>query len=215
MKLMSILSIFLIVCISFAAVAEEKTEAEKKITVEKKDTAKEKEAVEKETKEKPKVEHKMLGISVKDMEPAILFMKKVKGSYDKHESVIPEVYSQLARLGIQPAGPVMGIYYDNPQQVAEEKLHWAIALPVKEKTEQSLPTGYVFEEKEAYKAATATIKGPYGDLSKFYVDLYDWIAEQGYMPAGPPMESWLGDPTSTPPSELKTELIVPITKPNM
>ncbi len=60
--------------------------------------------------------------------------------------------------------------------------------------------------------ASAIVKGPWGqDSTTRWPTLFKGIIEQGYAPAGPPMESWSGDDAKL--DAHLTEMRIAVTRP--
>jgi AraC family transcriptional regulator len=60
-------------------------------------------------------------------------------------------------------------------------------------------------------AATTTHLGPYDRLSETHAAIQEWIDDQDLVPAGPPWECYVTDPTHVPdPADWKTEVFWPL-----
>lgn len=154
----------------------------------------------------------MTAIVVKSIDSMVVFKKQVKGSLDQTQTIITQVLQEAKNLQLQVIGPPLGFYENSPAEVKPADLNWAIAMPIKEKTEVQLPEGYEFEVMASFEAAVTTVTGPYSEMGKAYSLIYKWIGENKYVPNGPTMERWLNDPASTPPEQLQSEIIIPVTR---
>jgi len=63
---------------------------------------------------------------------------------------------------------------------------------------------------EPMTVASLSMKGPYTQISEAFSKLYGWIAEKGYVPAGPPLGVYFNAPGQVPDSELLWEVRSPI-----
>ena len=148
-------------------------------------------------------------IQVKEFSDMRVAFLSRTGSYDQIPEAMGSLMSWIFNRGIQPSGPPMGIYYNSPESVSPDELRWDVAIPVPEDIEgedeiavRVLPGG---------KVATALHKGPYEQVGLVYGEIFDFIAQEGLRPAGPPMEVYLNDPGQVAPEEISTEVWVPVT----
>ena len=113
----------------------------------------------------------------------------------------------------QLTGPdtrMIGVYYDDPGSVAEEALRSQAAMTI---PDDFTPDGEVeLVELPGGRAAVIRHTGPYAELERAYSWLYgDWLPTSGETPADtPPYEDYLNDPREVQPSELVTEIIIPL-----
>lgn len=66
------------------------------------------------------------------------------------------------------------------------------------------------KKREPKVVASVSMKGPYTQIGEAFGKLYSWIAEQGYIPAVPPVGVFHNDPKQVPATELLWELRCPI-----
>ncbi len=72
------------------------------------------------------------------------------------------------------------------------------------------PIQVTVKETEPMLAAFIAMKGPYGQMSDGFGKLYGWIAEKGYVPAGPPSGLFFNAPGQVPEDQLLWEIRSPI-----
>jgi len=101
-----------------------------------------------------------------------------------------------------------GLYYDDPESVDQAELRSKACATI---PEGAVLTGDDAPEKltiPAGRYATLLFKGSYAELEKPYNWLFgEWLPKSGYEAADfPPMEEYLNDPKTTPPSELLTRI---------
>ncbi len=126
---------------------------------------------------------------------------------------LPEVLGQwygaiagyLVELGEQPAGAPFVAYYNMDMQDLEVGIGFPVArsLPGKD---QILPG-----EISGGSYATCLYTGPCSELGTAYDALNQWMADKGYTPSGLVYEIYLNDSAQTPPQELKTLILYPLT----
>jgi hypothetical protein len=108
----------------------------------------------------------------------------MKGSYLQAPAALQTVESGLRRLGVTPLGPPMGRF--------ESEQQWEVGYPVPSGTRVEAPAHLISIPGEL--VASVVVNGPWGkDPDARWTAFLKSIVEQGYIPAGPPMESWSGD----------------------
>ena len=125
------------------------------------------------------------------------------------QEAIPRGFQKLfAWLGVrnlQPLGPSLGIFHDDPTKVPVEKLRSELCVPVAPEAQGS---GDVqVKELAEFEAATIVYQGE-ANIMPAYNEVYDWLHAQGYRDAGPVYEMYL----SMPGEELRAQVYVPIVK---
>jgi len=125
------------------------------------------------------------------------------------EEAIPRGFQKLfAWLGaqnLQPLGPSLGIFPDDPAKVPAEKLRSELCVPV---APQAQGSGEIqVKELAGFEAATIVYQGE-ANIGPAYNQLYEWLHAQGYRDAGALYEMYL----SMPGEELRAEVYVPIVK---
>jgi AraC family transcriptional regulator len=119
--------------------------------------------------------------------------------------------AMFSSRGLWPSAQGMaGVYYDDPNAVAEADLrsHAGIIVGADFEMPDDMENLAVTEGK----VAVMTFKGPYSGLKAGYDYLYGvWLPESGEEPRdAPAMEIYLNDPTDTAPEELLTEVCLPL-----
>jgi effector-binding domain-containing protein len=121
-----------------------------------------------------------------------------------------ELFGYLGRLGLGPAGPPIGIYYD--EEFREGAIDAEIAAPVV----GSVPEGGRIKVRElpgVDQAASIIHEGGYEDIGGTYGQLLKWIDANGYRIAGPIREVYVqGAEPGRDPSEYVTEVQLPVEK---
>ncbi|MBE1285601.1 MAG: helix-turn-helix domain-containing protein [Rhodobacteraceae bacterium] len=106
-------------------------------------------------------------------------------------------------------GPMLAIYYDNPEEVAEAHLR-SFAGGVFHGDD--VPQGMEEHTLPGGKTAVLTYKGPYSGIAAAYHTLYgNWLPQSGEEPAEQPcFEIYLNNPREVAPEDLLTEICMPL-----
>jgi DNA gyrase inhibitor GyrI len=115
------------------------------------------------------------------------------------------LFAWLDANNIQPVGPSMAIFYDDPAKVTSENLRSEECVPVASDVQGSDEV----RTKEIGDMPVATIiyQGEQ-NIQRAYNEVYDWLHAQGYRDVAAPIETYL----SRLDEELRAELAVPIEK---
>jgi len=150
-------------------------------------------------------------ISVQQVEPFVYVCLEQKGPFDKMEETIGRLLQEMQAQNIVPAGAMIGIYANSPSQVKPEDLQWEMGFPV---TEQSFVQPPLQKKEWNFSlVAVGMHQGPYEKTGETIQKIMDWIAANGYLPAGPVLERYLDmNPDELKPEQLKTEIWIPCQK---
>lgn len=125
---------------------------------------------------------------------------------------LPRIAAQVHELGGAMAGPPYARYHEmDGQQVRLE-----IGVPVHAPVAGIRPLSEADEVEVAQSelpggpAAVLTHVGPYDELRHSWASLDELLAAAGLRPTGPAWESYIDDPETTPPEQLRTEIILPL-----
>ncbi|MEZ5830266.1 MAG: AraC family transcriptional regulator [Dongiaceae bacterium] len=134
-----------------------------------------------------------------------------RGSYMEIGRAFEKLFGALAARNLMGPGVRMfGIYYDDPDSVAEADLRSRAAIvgstpiPVEPPLEAAAIAGGDY--------AVVRHKGPYADMRSAYQWLYGtWLPQSGREPADAPcIEEYLNSPRDTPPTELLADIYLPL-----
>ena len=105
---------------------------------------------------------------------------------------------------------MVAIFYDDPTAVAEDKLRSRAAIVSTDGGEAAAPLQSLVVKAGEY--AVLRHKGPYADMRAAYLWLFGtWLPQSGREAADAPvMEEYLNNPHDTAPSELLTDLFLPL-----
>lgn len=150
--------------------------------------------------------------SIKQADPMSVAYINMHGPYQQIPLAMGMVYGWIGRKGLQPVGMPMGVYLTSPETVPEAEAVWEVWAPVGGDVEEAEPddAGIGIKHIPAMTIASVVHKGPYESIAPTYDALAAWVAEQGYLMAGPPREAYLNDPGEVTPEEALTEVMFPV-----
>lgn len=137
-----------------------------------------------------------------------------KGDYMLIGQKFEEMGAIISARGLWPhCGPVLGVYFDDPDAVDQADLRSFAGV---EWHGDEVPDGFEVAEIPAGRVAVMTFKGPYASLKSGYEALYgNWLPNSGETPANSPcFEVYLNDPRQTAPEELLTDICLPLAGPS-
>jgi AraC family transcriptional regulator len=134
-----------------------------------------------------------------------------KGDYNEISTTFGRLVTVLGAQGlVGPDTRTFGIYYDDPSITPVEALRSEACVSV---PDEWAPDGDLQRsEIRGGRYAVVTHIGPYAELGRAYTWLYGtWLAQSGEEAADAPcVEAYLNDARLVPPSELKTEIWLPL-----
>jgi len=151
------------------------------------------------------------GITVQQVEAFSYVCLPEKGSFDKIQEAIGSLIQEMQAQNIVPAGALMGIYFNSPEQVKPEDLQWEIGFPV---TSQSLIQPPLERKEWNFTQVVVSLhQGSYEKAGETIQKMMEWMEANGYAPVGPFLERYLDmNPEELKPEELKTEIWIPCQK---
>jgi len=155
---------------------------------------------------------KEVEISVKRVESLTVAYASHKGPYEAIPEILQKVMGWIQEEKLQMAGPPMGVYYNDPEEVAPEDLLWEVQWPIVPKEAKEGKDEVKVKTTEPMEVAFTIHRGPYEQVGPTFNRLIKWIEENGYQIGGPAREIWLNDPNFVPPESLKTEIQFPVVK---
>jgi effector-binding domain-containing protein len=148
-------------------------------------------------------------VKIEKIEPFAYFCLKQKGSFSNIQEVIQRLMLESQSQNVLPSGPLMGVYYGNPEQVKPEQMEWEMGFPVTPHALIQPP----LERKEwnFTQVAVALHKGSYEKTGETIAKIMEWMEANGYVADGPIVERYLDmDPEGIKPEDLKTEIWIPV-----
>jgi len=130
------------------------------------------------------------------------------GPYADAGKAVTELMGMAQKQKLEQAGPMFGMYYDNPTQVKPESTKYEVCIPVKAGTKvmADKKTGFSVKKTAPMQVATTDYMGPYDQVTPVYGKLYKWIADNKYEAAGPMIEWYLSDPSKVKPESLQAKV---------
>jgi len=153
----------------------------------------------------------MYSVEIRSIPSETLGGIRHKGPYMGISKKFEQLVGYLAvnRL-FSKCGAMKGLYCSDPTSVPEDELDSIAGIVV----EEDFPFDDMVERFETRGGdyAVLTHKGPYSELASAYQWLYGaWITSSGREPDdAPAMEIYLNNPRETPPSDLLTEICMPL-----
>ncbi|HKQ30815.1 MAG TPA: AraC family transcriptional regulator [Burkholderiales bacterium] len=153
----------------------------------------------------------MYDVAIKTVSPMKAIIVEHIGSYMEIGKAFDTLYGWLgARNLINAEMRSIGIYYDDPTAVPEERLRSCAAIVAQE--EFAIETPLRHAEIPAGTYAVLRHKGAYADMRAAYQWLYgEWLVQSGREAADAPVfEEYLNNPRDTAPTELLTDIYLPL-----
>lgn len=146
---------------------------------------------------------------IADLPPQLAVIEPHLGSYINVGQAFERLFSKLGSRGlVGPGTRMIGLYYDDPGSIDEEKLRSKAGAILS----GNLPDDMPAETLRGGGYAVLRHKGPYSDLPKAYDWLFGtWLPQSGRDAADAPViEEYLNNPREVVPAELLTEIFVPL-----
>lgn len=138
---------------------------------------------------------------------------EMTGSYDQHEAAFTKLFEEAMNQGIYGGMP-FGIYWNSPANTPVEQLKWDVGFVLSPGTAPKPPL--TIKKWDFTTTASLKYRGVFGgtEMDKEYGRLFQWIADNGYVAAGPMMEVFLSAPSPDESGQLygAVEIIVPVRK---
>jgi AraC family transcriptional regulator len=108
-----------------------------------------------------------------------------------------------------PGARMMGIYHDDPQDVAAARLRSDAGVSLADGA--ALPDGLTEQRVESGRFARGRHRGSYANLPAAWAELKRELTAAGHRRRpGPSLEVYLNTPADTPEADLVTEIYIPI-----
>ncbi len=154
-----------------------------------------------------------MNAQITTIEPIRTVMLRHTGSYDGLGPVFEKLWGWVESHNI-PAERWIGIYWDNPDEVPTEKLRSAacVEIPADYQVTDSGGLSLILDEIKGGEYAITSFTGPYEKLEQIWSDLTSFCENtvRREISQNPAFEVYVNDPSDTPPSQLITELYLPL-----
>lgn len=123
---------------------------------------------------------------------------------------LAELYSKVEATGLHPAGPPSVTYLD--PMLPGHPMNVDIGVPIVPGTGHvDLDEGVRLVGRHSRPTARTVHHGDYAGINAAYQALEEWLLGHGYRSAGPPIETYLVGPNTTPdPAGYRTEVSIPV-----
>lgn len=158
-------------------------------------------------------DNRMSDVTLTRIEDFHILAKHHQGSYMNIGNAFEKIYGFLGAKGLlDPSKRTVGIYFNDPNIVPEPDLRSAAAVEFEQVLDIELAEGFEWLQIQGGEYAVLRYTGPYADMSSAYNYLYGvWLPESGREPADAPcFEHYLNNPRETAPSELITDIYLPL-----
>lgn len=154
----------------------------------------------------------MPDVSIRHIAPAQLAVIPHQGSYMEIGRAFEMLFGTLGARGLlQPGLCMKGVFYSDPTSVPEAELRSAAAIVL---PDDNFPVAAPLQRAELRGGDYAVLrhKGPYSDMRPAYDWLYgEWLLQSGREAADAPcFEDYLNNPREVPPTELLTDICLPL-----
>ena len=155
-------------------------------------------------------------IELSEIAPFSYAAVEMTGSYTQHPDAFMKLYSAAAQQGISMTTAPFGIYWNSPNDTAEEELKWEIGVPVPDDKELAAPV--VLKKWEHTTVIQRDFEGAIDgeELQAVFFAMHEWIEANGYEMAGPMLERFLNTPSADEKGEWigKMQIVFPVQKKN-
>lgn len=141
-----------------------------------------------------------IGAEIVIPEPMLLVFTEHTGSYAQIGPATEAFFAELAAQGIEPAGPLMHVFLNDPAETPEEGLVWHVAVPIEGEREVAEPL-MLRGVPERIVARTAFV-GPPEAIGETYHALAEYAMRRGYLPVGPAIATYPPHPEEPMPEEM-------------
>ncbi len=143
---------------------------------------------------KPDTTKKAVAVQLTTVEPFDYCAVEMTGDFMKHGEAFETMYSEVSAQGLQIKDAPFGVYYNSPDQVPMEQLKWEVGQVMDVKMELKAPL--TLKRWEFTTLVSAEYNGPFNspEMGNVYQAIFSYIGQNGYVPAGPMMETFLNMP---------------------
>jgi AraC family transcriptional regulator len=155
----------------------------------------------------------MMDINLKQVESFDVLAMSHTGSYMNIGNAFEKLFGWLGVRGlIGPELRSVGIYYSDPDAVAESELQSAACVALPKMNDIELDKSIERKILAGGEYAVLRHKGPYSNMRSAYQWLYgEWLANSGREVADQPaFEDYLNNPREVAPTELLTDIYMPL-----
>lgn len=162
-------------------------------------------------KEKKTMSTATYEVKILNLEPKRVIGLRHVGPYEDVGPTFTKLFEWAGSKGLMgPETKVLGVSHDDPNVTESSKIRFDACITIAKDVQAD--DSFVKQTLEGGKYAVLTHKGPYTELAPTYDWLFSvWLGDsKESLRDLPPFEIYLGDPETTPPQELLTEIYLPL-----
>lgn len=155
----------------------------------------------------------MLNMEIKELPAIRVATVRHVGPFEGLKPAFEKICGWGATAGVfGPDTLIIGMFHDDPRTTPAAELRSDAGVTVADSVTPDADSGVVIGEMAAGTYAVGVMKGPYEGLKAAYDWIYStWASESGQTLApATSYEIYLNDPTSVDPSEILTEIRIPL-----
>jgi effector-binding domain-containing protein len=127
---------------------------------------------------------------------------------DKLGQIMGQLFGEIMGA-VQPTGVAQaGMPFARYHEMKSDEVDVECGIPLSAAIETS--GRVVATELSGGRVATVTHVGPYDQLGTTWQSIMGWVKSEGLTQTGAPWEEYVDDPTKVDPSQLRTEIYVPV-----
>ncbi len=158
-------------------------------------------------------------VTIKEVEPFSYACMGHNGPFSEIPDVVNQLMEAFQQLNVVPAGPMMAIFFNEPELVKPAEIYYEVGFPISEETDVSYPESVETDNRPILhkkqwtfsRVATCVHTGSYETTQETISAMMTWIKDNGYKAAGPVVERYTDVDAATGNLEnLKTEIWIPI-----
>ncbi len=154
-----------------------------------------------------------MDIQIVSLDSIPIVMIQHRGPYEEVGAVFEQLWSWVTAQSV-PVQRTIGIYWDNPDYVAQSQLRSAACVEVPSSFQLYDRSGLPLEMSSIAPGQYATTRfvGPYEDLAPVWSNLTRHVEGtlRRQISDNPAFEVYVNDPSDTSPQDLITELYLPV-----
>lgn len=166
---------------------------------------------------RPDTGNRMSDVQTVELEsfPAVALHRT--GPYWKLSGPLDELRQFLADHALDPSGPPVGVFYDDPDKIAPEETRFTLAYPVEEDTaaraqslEEEAAPGFEVIRLPAVTALALEFQGNAKDSGRAYAALDAHANSAGLKAIESPREVYLAEPGTLPAGQIHLLIQLPV-----
>ena len=155
------------------------------------------------------MDNQLMDITIKQQPELRVGTVRHIGPYERIAQAFERLAAVMSRAKRPPSPQLLALYYDDPQTTPPDRLRSDAAMSFPAGT--AVPAGLIERRVAGGKYASAMHAGSYEGLAQAWANLKQELDARGLRPTGAASyEIYLDDPMAVPPTQLRTELFIPV-----